>query len=117
MLHWKKKVLKVISFWQSIKTSYWFQDQIKLSFENQNFHAEVFLNPKFITSIVSSIFQLLATIYVTTGAFVNGGVIGYSGPANPSFMAPGAQDLYGNDLSVTFQEVSWISKYFKEIKS
>ncbi|TRY75883.1 hypothetical protein TCAL_09755 [Tigriopus californicus] len=53
--------------------------------------------------------QVLATIFATMGCFMNGGVIGYSGPANPSIMNPLSTDMYGNSFYVDLQEVSWIT--------
>ena len=41
---------------------------------------------------------------------MNGGAIAYTGPALPNLMNDGAKDLYGNDLSVSFQSASWIGE-------
>ena len=41
---------------------------------------------------------------------MNGGAIAYTGPALPHLMNDGAKDLYGNDLSVSFQSASWIGE-------
>lgn len=49
-------------------------------------------------------------MFATMGCFMNGGVIGYSGPANPSVMDPLSTDMFGNSFFVDLQEVSWISK-------
>lgn len=53
--------------------------------------------------------QLFATMFATMGCFMNGGVIGYSGPANPSVMDPLSTDMFGNSFFVDLQEVSWIT--------
>eukprot|EP00095_Tigriopus_kingsejongensis_P008180 snap_masked-scaffold405_size181423-processed-gene-0.0 protein:Tk08180 transcript:snap_masked-scaffold405_size181423-processed-gene-0.0-mRNA-1 annotation:"facilitated trehalose transporter tret1-like isoform x2" len=45
------------------------------------------------------------------GCFLNGGVLGYTGPANPSMMSPDSVDAFGNSFSVDLQAVSWITGF------
>lgn len=56
--------------------------------------------------------QVAATVCATMGCFLNGGAIGYTGPANPSLMDPKDKTLYGGSLEASFQAISWISKLF-----
>ena len=51
-----------------------------------------------------------AALFTTIGCFMNGGAIAYTGPALPNLMNDGTKDLYGNDLSVSFQSASWIGE-------
>ena len=55
--------------------------------------------------------QFYATLFATLGCFLNGGIIGYTGPANPSLMDPKGVDIYGNPYSADLQTISWISKF------
>ena len=41
---------------------------------------------------------------------MNGGAIAYTGPALPKLINDRAKDLYGNDISVSFQSASWIGE-------
>ena len=55
--------------------------------------------------------QAWAALFTTIGCFMNGGAIAYTGPALPNLMMNnGTKDLYGNDLSVSFQSASWIGE-------
>ena len=57
------------------------------------------------------LFQLLAAFSVSIGCLLNGTVIGYTGPANPSLMDVNGTNIYGNEFSVDLQSISWISKF------
>ena len=55
-------------------------------------------------------FKAWAALFTSIGCFMNGGAIAYTGPALPNLMNDGAKDLYGNDISVSFQSASWIGE-------
>jgi len=64
---------------------------------------------QYISSRYSKSKQLFATISATLGCLLNGLVMGYTGPALPSLTNSTAVNVYGERLTITAQEGSWIA--------